>query len=139
YAKDAGVSPQQLALLTVAVGSIKAVRPLSIDPKKFEYLFGNVNSNSHNADRSTQLAQTMRKLGLETNESGKRVLIEHFEKVVAEKSNVREVFSKGNQNFEIRESVLFGPSGKAVKLETSFEVMSDGTRRFVTTIPKEGG
>jgi filamentous hemagglutinin len=40
--------------------------------------------------------------------------------------------------FEVRESLLLGPSGKAAKLETAFEVMPDGSRRFVTTIPKDG-
>ncbi|RKR54241.1 filamentous hemagglutinin [Yokenella regensburgei] len=109
-----------------------------IDSKKFDYLFGNVTSGSHNAERSTQLAQTMDRLGLETNSKGVDILTEHFNQVVNTKGNVIDTYTKGNQSFEVRESLLFGPSGKATKLETSFEVMPDGSRRFITTIPKEG-
>ena len=109
-----------------------------IDPKKFDYLFGNVKSSEHNADRSTQLAQTMNRLGLETNGKGASVLTEHLKQVVNAKDNVIDTYTKGNQVFEVRESLLFGPSGKVAKLETAFEVMPDGSRRFVTTIPKDG-
>ncbi|MEN4725872.1 VENN motif pre-toxin domain-containing protein, partial [Erwinia amylovora] len=109
-----------------------------IDSKKFDYLFGNVTSGSHNAERSTQLAQTMDRLGLETNAKGAGILTEHFKEVVNTKGNVIDTYTKGNQSFEVRESLLFGPSGKATKLETSFEIMPDGSRRFITTIPKEG-
>ncbi|MDF7675804.1 VENN motif pre-toxin domain-containing protein, partial [Neisseriaceae bacterium ESL0693] len=111
---------------------------LEIDPNKFNYLYGNVSSGIHNIDRSTQLAQTMRKLGIEQNDSGTQILIDHFNTVVNTKNNIVNTYSKGSQNFEVRESLLFGPSGKAVKLETSFEVMPNGSRRFITTIPKEG-
>jgi len=109
-----------------------------IDSRKFDYLFGNVESSEHNADRSTQLAQTMNRLGLETNHKGASALTEHFKQVVNTKGNVVETYTKGNQSFEVRESLLFGPSGKAAKLETAFEIMPDGSRRFVTTIPKDG-
>ncbi|WP_442903117.1 VENN motif pre-toxin domain-containing protein, partial [Gilliamella sp. wkB171] len=40
---------------------------LEIDPNKFDYLYGKVNSGSHNTARSTQLSQMMRRLGLQTN------------------------------------------------------------------------
>ncbi|WP_406619296.1 hemagglutinin repeat-containing protein [Dickeya fangzhongdai] len=120
--------------IATAENATKAV----IDSKKFDYLFGNVKSSEHNADRSTQLAQTMNRLGLETNEKGASVLTEHLKQVVNTEGNVVDTYTKGNQVFEVRESLLFGPSGKAAKLETAFEIMSDGSRRFVTTIPKDG-
>lgn len=120
--------------IAFAENATKAV----IDSKKFDYLFGNVKSSEHNANRSTQLAQTMNRLGLETNEKGASVLTEHLKQVVNKKGNVVETYTRGNQIFEVRESLLFGPSGKAAKLETAFEIMSDGSRRFVTTIPKDG-
>ena len=109
-----------------------------IDSKKFDYLFGNVKSSEHNANRSTQLAQTMDRLGLENNEIGMSILTEHLKDVVNIKSNVVYSYTRGNQSFEVRESLLFGPSGKAEKLETTFEIMPDVSRRFVTTIPKDG-
>ena len=111
---------------------------LEIDPNKFDYLYGKVNSGSHNTARSTQLSQMMRRLGLQTNESGTAVLTEHFNKVINTKGNVIDTYKKGSQSFEVRESFLMGPSGKGTILHTSFEIMPDGSRRFVTTIPKEG-
>lgn len=33
-------------------------------------------------------------------------------------------------------SLLFGPLGKAVRLESTFQIMSGGQRRFITMIPK---
>ena len=119
-------------------GSAGKGTKLELEPKKFDYLYGKVTSGTHNTDRSTQLAQVMRRLGLQTDESGTKVLTEHLNKVVNTKGNVIDTYTKGSQKFEIRESLLMGPSGKATKLETSFEIMPDGSRRFVTTIPKEG-
>ncbi|MFP1890255.1 VENN motif pre-toxin domain-containing protein, partial [Lonsdalea quercina] len=120
------------------IATVENATKAVIDSKKFDYLFGNVKSSEHNADRSTQLAQTMNRLGLETNDVGASVLTEHLKQVVNTKGNVVETYTKGNQVFEVRESLLFGPSGKAAKLETAFEIMPDGSRRFVTTIPKDG-
>ena len=80
----------------------------------------------------------MRRLGLQTDESGTKILTEHFDKIINTQDNIIDTYIKGSQKFEIRESLLIGPSGKATKLESSFEIMPNGSRRFVTTIPKEG-
>ncbi|WP_367484113.1 hypothetical protein ABX022_05960 [Snodgrassella alvi] len=80
----------------------------------------------------------MRRLELQTNESGTAILIEHFNKAVNTKGNVINNDKRGSQSFEVRESFLIGPSVKGVVLQTSFDIMPDGSRRFVTTIPKEG-
>ena len=72
---------------------------LKIDPRKFDYLYGNVNSGSHNKSRSTQLAQAMRRLGLETNESGTKVLTEHLNRAVNTKGNVVSTYTKDSQKF----------------------------------------
>ena len=145
------LSPQRWAnAMTYAVGigvthkGIKAASgvwkgtKLKIEPNKLDYLYGKVNSGLHNKSRSTQLANAMRRLGLEINESGTKILTEHLNKVINTKGNIVSAYTKGSQKFEIRESLLLGPSGKATKLETSFEIMPDGSRKFVTVIPKEG-
>ena len=80
----------------------------------------------------------MKRLGLQTNESSTAILIEHFNKTVNTRGNVINNYKKGSQCFEVRESFLMGPSGKGTVLQTSFEIMPDGSRRFVTTIPKKG-
>ena len=124
--------------MRLPVSNARKGTKLEIDPKKFDYLYGKVNSGEHNTARSTQLSQMMRRLGLQTNESGTAILTEYFNKVVNTKGNVINNYKKGSQSFEVRESFLMGPSGKGTVLQTSFEIMPDGSRRFVTTIPKEG-
>ncbi|MEQ5167527.1 hypothetical protein ABN211_02190 [Proteus terrae] len=80
----------------------------------------------------------MRRLGISTDEKGAKFLIDHLSHVPKTQGNIIKVYSDNYGKYEVRESLLFGPSGKVTKLETSFEIMPDGTRRFVTTIPKEG-
>ena len=111
---------------------------LSFNPNKFKYLFGDVSSSAHNAARSNQLALEMKRLGILDNASGQSVLVEHFQTAVRSEKNIIDTFTNQNGLFEVRESLLIGPSGRAAKLETTFQVMPDGTRRFVTTIPRSG-
>ncbi|WP_242685685.1 VENN motif pre-toxin domain-containing protein, partial [Photorhabdus sp. RW14-46] len=127
-------SKQQFAMLDKQAAKSNVV----IDPNKINYIFGRVSSNKHNADRSTQMEQSMRRLGIPTDEKGAQYLMDHISKVPKTQGNIVQVYTDKFGKYEVRESLLFGPSGKATKLETSFEIMPDGTRRFITTIPKEG-
>lgn len=108
----------------------------SIDPKKYNYLFGNVASNVHNKFRSRQLAIVMKVLGVKNNSKGHALLEEHFKKVVQNNDNVVKSFSNDYGVFEVRSSLFIGPSGKAIKFETTFQVLNDGVRKFNTLIPK---
>ena len=108
----------------------------TIAPKKFDYVFGRSTSNAHNAARSNQLALEMKRLGISDTATGRSVLSSHLDDVVKQKGNILMTFSNKYGNFEVRDSLLFGPSGKAVRLESTFQVMSGGHRRFVTMIPK---
>ena len=109
-----------------------------IDPSKFNYLFGNVSSNSHNAARSAQLLQTMQRLGVPNNTYGRNLLTKHFSNVTQNNNNIVRTFSTQYGNFEVRESLFAGPSGKFVKFETTYQVLPNGTRVFNTVIPKGG-
>ncbi len=125
---------QQLVLLDKQA----AKSNVFIDPNKVKYLFGEVNSNKHNADRSTQMEQSMRRLGIPADEKGAKYLTDHLSNVPKTQGNIVKVYSDKYGKYEVKESLLFGPSGKATKLESSFQIMPDGTRCFITTIPKEG-
>lgn len=109
-----------------------------IDKDKLKYLFGEVNSSAHNTPRSTQLAQSMYRLGIPLDDVGAKLIMEHLSQVSKTSGSIVNVYSNAFGKFEIRESLLMGPSGKATKLETSFQILDDGSRRFVTTIPKDG-
>lgn len=109
-----------------------------IEQDKLKYLFGEVNSSAHNTPRSTQLAQSMYRLGIPLDDAGAKLIMDHISQVPKKSGNIVNVYTNQFGKFEVRESLLMGPSGKAAKLETSFQIMDDGSRRFVTTIPKDG-
>ncbi|MFP1731194.1 RHS repeat-associated core domain-containing protein, partial [Lonsdalea quercina] len=112
-------------------------KELEFDSKKFDYLFGRVNSNPHNAARSGQLMGSMKKVGIDDSLQGRKILTDHFSESLKGSSNVTGVFrGRGGILQETRESLLIGPSGKATMLETTYEIMPSGARRFLTTIPK---
>ena len=108
---------------------------MEIAENKFDYLFGEVESNAHNAARSNQLALEMERLGVQDTAAGREILSEHFAQAASSEGNVVRTFSNEYGNFEVRDSLFIGPSGQAVRFETTFLVTADGTRRFATTIP----
>jgi RHS repeat-associated protein len=108
---------------------------IEIAPGKFDYLFGRSSSNTHNAARSNQLALEMKRLGIEDTLKGRQILKEHLESAVRSEGNVAREFSNEYGRFEVRESIFMGPSGKAAKFESTFQVLEDGTYRLSTVIP----
>jgi hypothetical protein len=112
-----------------------------IAPGKFDYIFGKVNTGSeHNISRSQKnnLAQ-MNRLGLSDTSEGRQILTEHLNKVVNDQNTVvREFVNSHGVKCEIRESLLAGPSNKFAKIESGWEVLSNGNRRLITIIPKGG-
>lgn len=106
---------------------------------KFDYLFGRVESGSHNAARSNQLALEMKRLGVPDTYAGHQMLADHLARAVNTEGNVSRSFSNQYGNFEVRDSLFIGPSGQAAKLESTFKVLPDGSRRLVTVIPFHTG
>jgi len=109
-----------------------------VDAKKFDYLFGRATGNSHTLDRTNQLALEMKRLGITDDINGHAVLAEHFTQATQISNNVVKKYTDQYGSFEIRESFFIGPSGKATMFESTFKITGDGTRQFITTIPKNG-
>ena len=109
-----------------------------IAPEKFKYIFGEVDSSTHNLARSEQLLTQMKRLGISNNAEGRTILTKHFEEVTKIEGNISKTFTNQYGNFEVRDSLFIGPSGNAAKFESTFRVNPDGTREFSTVIPKGG-
>jgi RHS repeat-associated protein len=112
-----------------------------IDAGKFDYLFGNaarLKNAAHNAPRTAQNLAQMKRLGLFNDTTGRRLLRSHFDDVVNDATNVTRRYSNQYGGFEVRESLFAGPSGQFAKFESTWEVLSDGTRRLTTVIPFGG-
>ncbi|WP_181763054.1 RHS repeat-associated core domain-containing protein [Rhodococcus spelaei] len=108
-----------------------------VDNGKYDYLFGNVDSNQHNADRSAQNAEQLARIGIHDTAAGRALLQEHFDGVVSTNENILRTFSTEYGQFQIRESLLSGPGG-FLKLESTWQPTSDGLR-LTTVIPRGGG
>lgn len=65
-------------------------------------------------------------------------MMEHSSQFPKTTRNIVNIYTNQFGKFEVKESLLMGPSGKAAKLETSFQIMDNGSRRFINTIPKDG-
>jgi hypothetical protein len=84
----------------------------------------------------------MNRLGIHNTPAGRAYLSSHLHGVVQDPSNIVETFTKtlpDGRTFrsEVRESLLSGPGG-FLKLESTWEILSDGTRRLTTIIPFGG-
>ena len=108
-----------------------------VDPDKFRYLFGEVESNAHNAARSAQNLAHMERHGLRGS-NGRSLLQSHLDAVVRDSTNVAREFSNQYGTFQIRESLFAGPSGAFAKFETTWQLMPDGSLRLTTLIPFGG-
>ena len=77
----------------------------------------------------------MKRLGVPDDAEGRPMLIEHWEAAVSTEGSLARTIVNNRGTFEVRESLFMGPSGKAAKFESTFEVLEDGTRRLTTVIP----
>lgn len=114
---------------------------LAFDENKFKYLFGKAAYDPHNTPRSLQNKEQLASVGIFDDNSGRNRIIGHLTDTVNRSDNISQTFVKKidgvDRKFEIRESLLSGPMGVR-KVESTFEVMSDGQRRFSTMILKGG-
>jgi filamentous hemagglutinin len=127
-------------LATEASGEVfvlgaNGAKGIEIAPGKFDYLFGRVASNSHNAARSNQLALEMKRLGVPDNAAGRQMLTDHLALSAKTEGNVINTFSNQYGKFEVKESLFVGPSGKAANFQSTFQILDDGTRKLSTVIP----
>lgn len=123
-------------------GVLRLAGPRAVVPTgKWAYMFGRATgakNAAHNLPRTIQNLQQMRRIGVPDNAAGRAMLQRHFDRVVRDKSNIVRTWTNKYGSFEKRESLFAGPGGFA-RFETTWQVMKDGTRRFVTAIPSGGG
>jgi hypothetical protein len=109
-----------------------------ITNEKVGYIFGHATGRQHNIDRAEQNIVQMKRLGLSDTPESHAYIRKHLESVPENPSNILRSFHNEHGNFEIRESLVSGPSGKFSLFESAWEVMPDGTRRLTSVIPKGG-
>jgi hypothetical protein len=105
--------------------------------EKFSYIFGDIDSGAHNAERAIQNLDQMQRLGIFNNDTGRGILQEHFDTVVQDPTNIARTYTTEYGTFQVRESLLAGPSGAFAALQTTWQVQ-ERSFRFVTIIPHGG-
>jgi hypothetical protein len=110
-----------------------------IDEGKLDYLFGGVESSAHNAARSAQNLEQMRRLGVSDTPFGRALVQEHLQRVARDGASIVTEFSNQYGRFQVRESLFAGPSGAFAKLQSTWQVLEDGSLRLTTVIPFGGG
>ena len=107
-----------------------------VDAGKFDYLFGRVASDVHNAARSAQNAQQFARVGVYDTPAGRAMLQSHRDGVVGDASNIARTFSNEFGSYQVRDSLFSGPGG-FLKVEFTWQVTDNGLR-LTTVIPMLG-
>ena len=107
-----------------------------VDAGKFDYMFGRVASNAHNAARSAQNAQQLARVGVYDNSAGRALLQSHLDGVAGDASSIARSYSNNFGSFQVRDSLFSGPGG-FLKFESTWQVADDGLR-LTTVIPMGG-
>ncbi len=85
----------------------------------WDYLFGQVDSNAHNAARTAENAAQLARVGVWDNPAGRALLQGHFDEVVANESNIISSYSNKFGDFQVRDSLFAGPGG-FIRFETTW-------------------
>jgi filamentous hemagglutinin len=114
-------------------------RSVQIDPNKFRYLFGDVTSDAHNAARSLQNAAQLNSIGIQNTEAGIQIITEQLTAAAQNPASFTGTILKTLPNgsvitLQTQDVLLSGPGG-FLKLDVTWQVMSDGSLKFVTAIP----
>jgi RHS repeat-associated protein len=108
-----------------------------VDEAKLGYMLGRASGRAHNLARTLQNVRQLARIGIQDTPAGREALRAHLEAVVKDTSNIARQFTNEFGTFQIRESVLAGPTG-VLKLESSWQVLPNGALRFTSAIPKGG-
>ena len=85
--------------------------------RKFDYILGKATGNIHNTQRSLAMLRQMERIGLPDNSLTRKILKDHFTKVLNDPNNILRIQPNGRT---VRESLLMGPRG-GVKVESIWE------------------
>ncbi len=124
------------SICDAGVGAVTDEEAVVVESGKWDYIFGRVASNEHNAARSIQISNQLARIGIYDTSEGRTILQENFSNTVSSGANIVRTFTNKYGTYQIRESLLAGPRG-FLKLETTWEVTGNGYR--LTTIIPLGG
>jgi hypothetical protein len=118
--------------------------PSIINERQLDYLFNvNIKPDAHNSKRALQNRQQLTRLGFDDDSESRQFIQTHLEKTVQQESNIVKRFiesfinntgEEGEIDTELRDSLLAGRTGKFAQVQSSWEVLPDGTRRFLSAI-----
>ena len=84
---------------------------------KLDYIFGKASGSSHNIQRSTQLYEQLKKIGIFDTDVGRATLTEYLTKALNDANNVSKIQETGRV---VKESLISGVNG-VLKMESVWE------------------
>lgn len=83
---------------------------------KLDYILGKAVGNAHAVERSAGLLRELERIGLPDSAATRELLTEHLTRIASQPGGIMQANGR-----ILRESLLMGPGGKAVKLQTVWE------------------
>ncbi|WP_158675784.1 PA14 domain-containing protein [Nocardia stercoris] len=123
--------PQGLMNTGHREGNVYAI----IQEGKYDYMFGRVDSNSHNTARSQQNMGQFMSIGIYDTPQGRAYIDQSLMDSLQSNSSIVRAWCDQYGDFEIRDSLLQGPTGGILKLESTWKLLPDGTYVLTTVIP----
>ncbi|MBB5117434.1 DUF6531 domain-containing protein [Streptomyces eurocidicus] len=111
-----------------------------VDPRKLDYLFNkNIKQDTHNSPRALQNELQLRRIGVNDTPEMREYVTQHLKEAANQKfdSTFKKEWDGGGGEFGVTRSVVHGPIG-ALSVESTWQIMPDGTRRFSTAIFRGG-
>jgi RHS repeat-associated protein len=121
--------------LVAATEGGSAIVGAVVEDARLGYMFGRATGRAHNLERAAQNASELAAIGIRESSGGKALIRAALEAVAGDSRSVAGTFTNKWGTYEVRESLIAGPGGFR-KLESTWQVLPDGGRRFVTGIVK---
>jgi RHS repeat-associated protein len=132
---DGSSPPRGGGTSTSTSGSAGAKR-VQVDSGKWNYIFGKVVTDPHNAPRSLQNMKQLASIGIFNNTQGRSILMNFFSRQINMRGNIKSYWTNEHGTFQVRSGLLAGPWG-FLNVETTWQLVGN-TYRLTTIIPKGG-
>ncbi|MCW5971694.1 MAG: hypothetical protein KIT57_24580 [Blastocatellales bacterium] len=95
---------------------------------KLDYILGKATGNAHNVERSAGMLRELERIGLPDSAATRELLTNHLTRIANQPGSIIQANGR-----VVKESLLMGPGGQAVKLQTIWE-----GKKLITATVKTG-
>jgi hypothetical protein len=108
-----------------------------VDEGKLDYIFGKVDSSQHSYDRSQGTKRDMEYLSMTDTEQNRDLIRAHLTDAAGQPNNITGGWCNQYGEFISKESIFPGPTGRFIKVRSSWQVLPNQRLRLTTVIFKQ--